>query len=311
MIVNSIPEFEKYFPNSTYKNFEKLATFLQQSEEKYLVHVLGNPLYKELLNKQKEVTDEPVWLRLIDLSQAIVCYFAIHDNLHILNVTLNQFGSLSVTQNDRTTAASKERTDKLEESLRIKAWDYVEQIILFLEQNSKSMTDAEGKELWAQSEWYKQLTGSLIFTAAEFNDIIYINNSRVKFRQLYPAIKKVERLKLYPIFGKQLINNLISRKMKKELTETDESVLSSLQTALALLVIPEDEELSKPDSIHGYKPFEANFAAQQEIIIARKLIEANPDAYPEYPGNQAGHEKVEPFRNSDDNSIFFLGGTTL
>ena len=310
MLITQLKEFEKWFPNSTYNKFEKLATFFEKAEYKHLRPVLGTKLHTEVEKLYNSNSDKANDQKLIELCQSLIVHFAIHDALPILNVTLNQFGSLSVTQNDNTTAASKERTERLEASLHEMAWDDVEQLLLFLEENSSEYTDETGKELWKQSEWYNSQTGCLIFTAQEFNEVVNINNSRVKFKQLYPAIKKVERIKLRPAFGKKTIQSLIQRKMDNELTDNDKELLEHMQSALALLVIPEDEELSRPDSIHGYKPFEARQQAEQEIVECKKILRDNPEEYPDYIENKSGYEPVKPFENSNDNPIFLIGGTT-
>lgn len=313
MLIKTIQEFERWFPNSTYRNFEKLAAFFSKAEYKHLRPILGTPLYQALqgeYDKEEEIQED--WDKLLVLSQALIVHFAVHDALPMLNVTLNQFGSLSVTQNDNMAPASKDRTEKLEVSLWETAWDDVEQLLLFLEEKSSKFTDNEDQsKLWEKSEWYARQTGCLIFTAQEFNEIVYIANSRVRFKRIYPILRKIERIKLRPIFGKELIDALINRKMNGKLKEHDKEVLEHMQSALALLAIPEDEELSKPDNIHGYKPFEATFQAEQEINACKRILSAYPGDYPEYPANKKGYEPVEPFKNSSDNSVFFLGGTTL
>ena len=312
MLIRTIEEYERWFPNSTYRNFDKLATFFGKAEYKHLRPVLGTPLYKALQEKYAGGNAvEENWKRLLDLSQALIVHFAIHDALPMLNVTLNQFGSLSVTQNENMTPASKERSERLENALWDTAWDDVEQLLLFLEEHSGDFKGEDGNELWKQSEWYARQTGCLIFTAQEFNDVVYIGNSRVRFKRLYPAIRKVERLKLRPVFGKELLDAMVKRKMDGELKAHDGELLEHLQSALALLTIPEDEELSKPDSIHGYKPYEATFQAEQEVNECKRILTAYPDDYPEYSANTADYRPVEPFTNSSDNAVFFLGGTQL
>lgn len=311
MIIKDISIFEKWFPNSTYTDLEKLASYFVKAEFKHLRPVLGDSLfeYVEGLMAPESVMNNDDQ-KLLDLCQALVVHFGTLDALPMLNVTLNQFGSLSVTQNDHTIAASKDRSEKLEAHLRDTAWDDVEQLLLFLEKESVNFTDEEGNELWKESEWYAIRTEILIFTAKEFNDHVFIDNSRVKFKQLFPAIRKVQKLKLVPAFGSKAIKKLIENKINNNLTDQEIEVNDLLCSALALLTISQDEELSRPDSIHGYKPFEASQEAESEIQQAKRIMRDNPEIFPDFTGNQPDYQEVKPFENSSDNSVFFIGGVS-
>lgn len=314
MLVTNTKEVNKWFPNTTFLEEEvpSIQPYLDAAEQRMLIPILGHPLYDYLVEAYKAAPDDKIEDKttksLLDHAQAIVILFGIHGAIPALNVTLNTSGNLTVTTGTNVVAASKDRSDKLIESTYTHAYDAVEQLLLFLEANSIHFLDSDGKELWKQSERYWQKTGCLIFTATDFNDIVYIDNSRITFNRIYPSIRLMERIKLVPAFGQELIRTLIERRMSNTLSELDAELAMHMKTALALLTVSQNEELSKPDSIHGYKPVECNHMAECEINAAKSILRANPELYPEYIGNKTGFEPTPRFKNSSNNSIFVLGG---
>lgn len=312
MLVSNTTEINAWFPNSTELDGElpSIQPYLEAAERKILVPILGTPLYR-FIQQEYEAKENAANEHSKDLlkhAQAVVILFGIYGALPALNVTINKSGSLTVTVNTNTVAASKDRTEKLIESTYTHANDAVEQLLLYLEKNSQYFVDSEKEELWKQSERYWQKTGCLIFTATEFNEIVFIDNSRILFNRIYPSIRLMERVKLRPAFGAELIRNIITRKMDKNLKGHDEELLEHMQTALALLTVSQSEELSKPDSIHGYKPDECDQMAEAEINAAKSILRAYPEEYPEYIGNSEGNEDVLRYKNSGDSTMFVFGG---
>lgn len=312
MLVTNTSEINQWFPNTSFIDDQapNIQPYLNAAERTHLLPVLGLPLYRFLLSeyeKDEKYTNEHT-PELLERSQAVVILFGIYGALPALNVTINTSGGLTVGSSSNMTPASKDRSDKLIESTFTHANDAVEQLLLYLEDNSTYFTDKEGNELWKQSESYWRKTGCLIFTAREFNEIVNIDNSRILFNRIYPAMRLMERTKLRPAFGMKTIVQLINRKMDKKLTDTDKELLEHLQTALALLTVPQSEELSKPDSIHGYKPDECKTLAESEITLAKSILRNHPQDYPDYYENTPGHEPADRWKNDPSNPIFVMGG---
>lgn len=313
MLVSNTTEINAWFPNSTELDGElpSIQPYLEAAEQRILAPILGTPLY-HFLQQEYEAKDKASNEHskdLLERAQAVIILFGIYGALPALNVTINKSGSLTVTINSNTVAASKDRTDKLIESTYTHANDAVEQLLLYLEKNSSYFVDSEtNEELWKQSERYWQKTGCLIFTATEFNDIVFIDNSRILFNRIYPSIRLMERVKLRPAFGAELIRAIITRKMNNQLKGHDAELLEHMQTALALLTVSQSEELSKPDSIHGYKPMDCDQMAETEINAAKSILRAYPEEYPEYIGNKENPEVTIRYRNENDKAMFVMGG---
>lgn len=312
MLVTNTSEINQWFPNTSFMDDEvpNIQPYLNAAERTHLLPILGRKLYLFLLSEYAtdgKYTNEHT-PDLLEHSQAVVILFGIYGALPALNVTINTSGGLTVGSSSNMTPASKDRSDKLIEATFTHANDAVEQLLLYLEDNSVHFIDESGNELWKQSESYWNKTGCLIFTAHEFNEIVNIDNSRILFNRIYPAMRLMERTKLRPAFGTVIIKQLIDRKMKKQLTETDKELLEHMQTALALLTVPQSEELSKPDSTHGYKPDECKMLAENEIALSKSILRAHPSDYPDYYENTPGHDPVERWKNDSSKPVFVMGG---
>ena len=312
MLVTNTSEINQWFPNTSFveDGSPNIQPYLNAAERTHLLPILGQPLYQFLLSEYEtdgKYTNEHT-PDLLERSQAVVILFGIYGAIPALNVTINTSGGLTVGSSSNMTPASKDRSDKLIEATFTHANDAVEQLLLYLEDNSVHFTDEFGNEFWKKSESYWHKTGCLIFTAREFNEIVNIDNSRILFNRIYPAMRLMERTKLRPAFGTLVIAQLITRKMEKKLTDTDKELLEHMQTALALLTVPQSEELSKPDSIHGYKPDECKMLAEDEIALAKSILRANPSIYPDYYENTPGHDPAERWKNDSSKPVFVIGG---
>lgn len=308
MLIKEIKEVKAWIPFSTFDNLNKINAYLLSAEETHIVPILGQSLYNQLQNKVDTtyIEENDPYATLLLLCQAVIVNYGMHTAAPLLNVTINQSGGMTVTTNDNTVAASKDRTDKLLESLEQQAHQNVERLLIFLENNSALFVDEEKNEMWKESEYYHRLTDSLFFTAKEFNKYVFIGNSRLVFHRLIPAMRLMERTEIRSNFGDEMVQNLIKRKNDKELSDTDKHLLIHLQTALALLTLSTDTELCKPDSIHGLKPFDAQTKAASELAQARKIVLAHKDLYPEYPENQETETKTDECKTNS--FMFRMGG---
>lgn len=312
MLVTNSKEVNNWLPNSTFLDdgIPSIMAYLEAAEYTHLMPVVGSPLYNFLQEEYKREGEyeNSHTKELLDKCQPVIVLFGLYGAAPALNITVNSSGNFTVTVSGNTVAASKDRTDKFIESTYTHAHNAVEQLLLYLEQNSRYFVNESGEELWKQSASYWQKTGCLIFTATEFNNLVFIDNSRILFNKIYPSIRLMERIKLRPAFGVELIKVLINRKMENSLTGHDEELLEHMQTALALLTVSQSEELSKPDSIHGFKPHDCDMMAEAEINEAKNILRNNPEEYPEYIENKPGFEPVPHFKNDSKNSIFVMGG---
>ncbi|MCD8176705.1 MAG: hypothetical protein LUE98_04495 [Tannerellaceae bacterium] len=308
MLVKNIDEIKRLFPNNTFKTYNKYESFIRSAERRYLIPVLGIPLYEklhQLYDDEGINIQDKKYRELLELSQTITIQFGIWKAIPSLNVTINEQGNLTVTENSNTVAASKARSDALTESTLQDAWDAVDYLLLFLEKNSIHFTEND-KELWKESEWFWRQTGLLIFTATEFEQYIHLENGRRDFIRLLPNLRSAEHLYIRSKMGDKTIDSLITRKMNRKLTDADKKVLPHLQAALANYTAMNDKQLNAPEGTHGYNRHTFEKQAGIFIEMATKAMAGDTTNYPDFPGNNTGIP-IERRKGLDQGSCFWLG----
>jgi len=314
MLVKTIDEIRALFPNNTYKDFDKFKAYIRSAERTFLVPVLGDPLYNKLVELYESEglnMEDNHYRELLELVQIPIIQFATHKALPYLNVVFNEAGGLTVTTNNNTVAASKDRTDKVLDTTLTDAWDAIDYLLEYLERNSGHFLDDQGGELWKESRWYWQQTGLLIFTAGEFESAgVYLEKRRRKFIQLLPSMRLIERSYIRPAIGEKQTDEIIRRKMSDQLTDADREVLPLLQSALALYTKAYDPELNKPEDTHGYNSLGATKMAAENLMRAMRTMKGNREDYPFFPGNEPDRVKTEYATTDSDSPFFLLSGFT-
>lgn len=308
MLITKIEEVKRFFPHNTFSDIDKLKSYMENAEEVYLIKILGFPLYGKLqayyVNRHPEQT---LYEQLLNYVQRPIVQFGIYEALPALNVTINQSGGLTATDNQNNVVASKDRYTALLDSTHRQAWDSVDFLLGWLERNSKDLTDSNGEELWKQSEWFWQQTGLLIFTASEFENAgVYIEGKRRKFIQLLPSMRLMERNYIRPAIGNKQTDAIIKRKMDNALTEADKEVLPLLQSALALYTKAHDPELNRPEGTHGYNSKESVTTAISQLNMAKRIMSENKEDYPDYPPNKKPDNQVEYVKTEPGDPFFML-----
>lgn len=309
MLIKDINEIIRYFPNNTFKDFNKFDSYMQNAELTYIVKVLGVPLHQKLESlyiEQGLNIENDDYRRLLEKVQRPLVQFGIYQALPMLNVTINENGGMTVQSNTNSAPISKDRFNALAEATLRQAWDSIDNLLEYLERNSKHFTDESKNELWKQSEWYWQQTGLLIFTANEFEESgVYIGKNRRKFIQLLPSMRLMERSYIRPAIGNKQADEIIRRKMNGKLSEADKEVLPLLQSALALYTKAYDLELNKPEDTHGYNSLSASKMAAENLSRAMRKMKGNVTDYPDFPENEPCKKKQE-YVQTDSNDPFFL-----
>lgn len=307
MLVTKIEEIQKHYPSNTIRDFGKLASFMNTAQRIYLLPVLGTPLMEYLESYYGQPSGDKYADELLELTQYPIVQFGMYQAFPALNVVINESGGITAATSQNSSIASKDRTDKLSESTLTQAWDAIDYLLQWLESNSKHFSGEDGKELWPKSGWYTLQTGHLVFTAAEFQESgIFINNSRRRFIELLPAMKRMERTYIRSALSNPFIDALINRKLSGSLTEADKEVLPLLQTALVLYTAAADKKPDGPDGKNGFAAHDYVMEAAENIGKAINLIKADPESFPDFPGNAPETKKVSYFQNDDSNSIFVM-----
>lgn len=278
MILTTIEQFRAVVPTvSKETQFSDLQPYCNSAEMWLKNNILGAMLYAFV-----EALDNPADAD-IDLQKLCLNVLANHgywDAIPFLDLVHTPSG-FGVINNNNKAPASKERVERLREQCLIRRDNEVENLILFLEQNTTYHDD------WKGSPAYSVLTDCLIHTADEFKKYSSWNGTRKDFLLLKPKLIHLTRAKLEPVFSKNLIEELIEAQRDGDLTADEKTVIDLLKHALGCLL---DENKN---------------IATAMATDALRFIDENPESFPVYTASKEyAARNTEGYINEEDSTIF-------
>jgi hypothetical protein len=248
MLFNSIGELTKLtgFLYS-YNNFENIKTDLELAEED-LRQVVGDEIidaailhYKsedfEAPNPDPVETDFELWTKLVRFIQLPVAYFAIHSFSQNTDISHEDSGRKVKIDAEHEKLPWEWMLEKDEKAILKKAHRTTDRLIAFLDKNIEVFTE------WAESDFRKAIRGQFIDSAAMFNAIYPIDNSRRFFLTISPFIREAERKYILPVLGEEIYKAMKSalslvEPVETEPTETDpDGLLPLIRVPLALFAM--------------------------------------------------------------------------
>ena len=182
MFITTTEEIKAYLPTAVWNKPEGLLSLLDDTEEAYLVPLLGRPLfnylqseYKRLLaigailpkededgsnayspddGSQEEGGEVPApdtltdkdrsTLRILRICQSIDIYMTLANNSGILNVSINAGGGMNSVSADGFDHANKESINRFEKDAFLKAHRAIDRLLIALEEDANEATQATG-----------------------------------------------------------------------------------------------------------------------------------------------------------------------
>lgn len=288
----------------------RFLPYIPDAEEKYIKPYIGAELF-DLLDTWQETKDEEESPELAALYPKVIPALARFVMLiaapHLdLVLTDNGFGIVSGAN---ILPASKERVARFEESTEKLAWDNIENLLRFLEENIADYPE------WVESEAYTMQTENLINSAVKFNVFVNINSSRLAFHRMRKHISNVETMHVKPLISPALFDVLIGKiREAEELTDREAELLMHLQGFIANKVMAEDTNtnVDRPSIEERTGKVAADASYYDKIATfyytsARELINTYPDDFEAYRDSEYYDAAVKPFSDYDntlESSIF-------
>ena len=322
MLFRSIEEFQEYIPVNKAFTLKLIAKYLVQAEQEYIKPVLGAALYTQLkANFVADVTDER-HLALLHQVRLITSSLAFHRYLPFNTVQFSDSGA-RVVQDENYRSASKWQIEKIEDSTEQDGFDFIEELILFLEENRADYPNWD----FANTRQY------FIVSATAFNEEVYINNSRLLYLKLLPQLKRVER-QVRSRISKNLFNDLKGKQLDTDYqwTEWESELMEYLRTAIANLTFAgavrtlpveiEGKRLSifnnqfisdfdpkvQPDAdVLGYMVRQHQEQGEESLQSAIYFMEMNIEEFPLYRDSECyTAPEDEQERDIEDSGFFIL-----
>jgi len=200
-------EFKKFLPVNVTTSFRSLAPSIASCESKYLIPVLGESLFNKIYDYyHAESTDNEVFDTLISMCQLALIRLAFWSDFDILSVSLSDKGASDNTGDGRLYRYQREA---IKENLKNQGFDCLDDILKFCENSVEKLPE------FKESEYFLNAALSFIKTTKDFNDIYFINNSRLVFIRMKYFITSVEELKLPHHLGEKFCKELLESDVKE------------------------------------------------------------------------------------------------
>jgi len=229
MLFNTIEEFQDYIPVNKSFTLQRIAKYLEQVEAEHIKPVLGKVLFTQLQADYAAASDQTAHLALLHKVRLATSSLAFFRYMPYGQVQVSDAG-IRVAQDDDYRNAYKWQIEKLEDRAEQSGFDFIEQLLVFLEENQADYPTWD----FARNHQY------FVNAATAFNEEVFIGESRLLYLKMLPQMKRIERI----------VRNRISRSYFTELkskladpatvwTELEEELLEYLRNGIANLTFAE------------------------------------------------------------------------
>lgn len=320
MLVKSVDTIKKYIPNSTSIEFSIFESFIAVAEQNEIIPVIGRNLYNVLngTGGSGEVAD---YTALLPYVQRPIVYFAMAKAVPILDVKLTPNG-FGITMDGNIAPASKDRVAAFREGVEESAYDGIENLLAYLEENAAKYP-----------EYNKSAAKThLLNNANDIDNYFNTNRSRRLFLKLESLISRVEIFDVAGEISSELLTDIIAKNAAGTLTSSYNKIINDLKAATAYLAISYGitsmaNDIQFNRIVRRYNIGQSSYTSEQQLqqlkeqfhtmgvqhlMKAKVYILDNVDDFTLYKESDLYLETesdVAPgFKNSSDYNTFTFGG---
>ena len=294
-LINDAAEIQKYVRVAGTFKAASFLPFVLDAQKKYIAPYLGDDLVNSLddyYNSDTPTTDDDLEA-LLPYVQNALAKFTLALGAPSFDTILTESG-FAIVSNTNLAPASKDRVQNFINSMLELGWNEIETMLRFLEENKEDYDE------WVDSSAYTIYTENFIKTAVEFDKIIRIDQSRLRFMQMKPSIDNVEILRIEPVISKDMADDIKSEiNSDEELSEAYAAIIKNIQRAVAYYTMFEETKEKK------YEEKGDSYLAE-----VKKTIDTTPDDYPLYRDSScydSTKTSYSNFENLEDNTFFSMG----
>ncbi len=310
---------------------ESFLPYEYDAQHKFIARYLGEELHRELIALYNEDA-YPDWAdsehkkgvlrQVLYHCQNALAMFTMYMAAPHMDLHLSEMGFV-VTHSQNAAPASSQRVKTAVDAFLNQGYDRLEVMLRFMEKHHSVIAS------YTDSDAYVLENASIINSAIEFDRILPISLSRLRFIALRPEMHNIRKLVIEPIISPELFLELVNQKQKLELSEDNKSLLSLLQHAMAYMAVAStldesnahyhlspmkgegkgkafgrDAVLSAADRFAGY--------GRNYLAGVKKLLRQHPDKYPTYKHSKQYHaqSKSQAYENTES-KVFVFGQPSL
>ncbi len=200
MIFNSISDVQSVFTVANSSDFNRIAPHLANAERDYLLPILGENMYHELVEFSELGTlDNPTdvqadMLQLLSTARTAVAHLAYFAGYEVLNAYIGD-GGFKRSESNSVKSLFKYQEDNLKAYLRNTGFNALDACLQYMELHASSFAE------WIQSPTYTIYRSAIFPNTKTFDQNGIIGNSRLVFLRLQAPLALVEDLHIAPILG--------------------------------------------------------------------------------------------------------------
>jgi len=232
-------EIRKYVPVSAATSFGNISAFIQSSEVSYIIPLLGEELYEQLLAYYTTPTTLPTGITtenktqfdtLIEYAQRALINLTYYSGFDFINTIMNDAG-FHRQESDTEKGLYKYQEDAVKSGFRNNGFNALDTMLRYIESH------IEVFELFKSSPNYTLRRKSIIPDTLTFDAIFDINGSRLVFLKLCRFIAQVEDFEIGALLGTKLYNLVKSEIVKDSPDASILALIPHIQRPLAYLAV--------------------------------------------------------------------------
>lgn len=233
-----LTEVKEILPVSVATDREKLWPFIEQAERKYILPLLEREMYDDL---QKFCNEHNTWISggsgaedetkttalvsLIRIAELNLAYFL---GFSVLNTKISDGGFQRTGDNGAFKSLFKYQEGDLKSYFETTGYNGLDDLLKYIEENIEHFPE------WEESTIYKARKTAIIKDAESFDQICFINKSRLTFLRLQRFMKEVIDFEIKPLLGTEW-STLMTELAKEDPVPKYLALLPEIQTPLAFL----------------------------------------------------------------------------
>lgn len=203
MLIDHINELKEVLPVSGSFNFTKYKSFLILAESKFLKKEIGSELLATLIAAKGG--SDPIKTDALKLAQYAVANKAMSDYVPEGEVHIEGTNIVRI-ESETSKSLFQYQRNALMETLSTKAYEFLEELLLFAEQNA-----AADKLNWEGSHEYTRMAKSIVPDASRFSEFVpAVNNSRWIYNRLKNLIALRQQYMVKANCGEAMFNKLLT-----------------------------------------------------------------------------------------------------
>ncbi len=230
MLIATIDELKEYLPSNILKDFDKMRNFIRVNERKEILPILGKKLYDELVAAYEGSDMAEKYSNLLPWVQAPLIHFSMYDAVPLMDLKISEAG-FSVTQTTNLAPASQARVENFKEGIHKLAFDGVESLLEYLNDNKDTLTS------WKESDYYTEKSLRIVSSATEFDRYVFIDKSRIVYQKLLPVMNEVEEFQIRGTISSALVDKILEKVKAGSITGAYKTINDLIKPAVANLTM--------------------------------------------------------------------------